>query len=101
MKASAIIYPNLQKPLTVFGIAPRLLCVALLASVVPIIVALMLGLAALSFIIMLVSLAVGVAWAWRKTAQDHHADSVFLESLSFWGRASARHLMAGSGGRKL
>jgi hypothetical protein len=96
MKATSLVMVNLQKPMTVFGLPPKLMaivvgCVAVIDALLIIV-----GLGSLSLVFSLAVGTVGTVIVYRIGKRDPHCETSLITPSRFWkGRKKRRELLTG------
>ena len=96
MKARAVIFTHVQRPFTVFGLAPKMVAVAAFGTMVVWIICLVVGLAGIAMPIAVAVMAAGLAGCYFLGKSDPHVETVFLLATRFWRASSRRWLIAGA-----
>ena len=95
MKATSLIYPNVQKPLTVFGLPPILMGLVAGAAVLPYGVCMALDAQAFSLPSLLLTFAAGTYYVVTRNRADVHYANLILYAPKPWMGKRARILIAG------
>lgn len=96
MKARSLVFVNLQKPMTIFGLPPKLMALVVGAVAVFDALLIIVGLGSVSFILSLLLLSVGVVIVYRIGKRDYHCETSLIVPNRFWsGRKSERELVTG------
>jgi len=96
MKARAVIFTHTQRPFTIFGLPPMLMSSAAFAAMLAWVICLILGYGNVAMLAMLASAIVTLAVCFYLARNDHHVESVFINTARFWGTNSQRTLLAGA-----
>lgn len=96
MKARSVVFTHIQLPFTVFGLPPKLMAFSLTAGIVVYVLTILFGAIVVSVIGFGLATVGGLALSYRVARADHHIETLFLQSLTFWGFSSRRWLLAGA-----
>ncbi|WP_169624250.1 hypothetical protein [Pacificispira spongiicola] len=95
MKASAAILTSMQRPMTIFGLPPKLAGIAAGLPVPVFAVASLLGQVMVAYVSWIVLTAIALIWLWKRARADHHFETLALVPNRFWKGQKARALLAG------
>lgn len=95
MKARAVVHTQVQWPMTIFGLPPRLTVVAIAAGASVYMLCWLVGLTALMMPAAFGSWVIGLFAAYRLGRADPHIESVLRGCGRFWRGARSRALLAG------
>lgn len=96
MKATSLVFPNVQKPLTVFGLPPKMMGLAALPAPLIYLACIILGWQPLALPGMLAGFAAGIVFVLGKVRADPHYENLILHARPRWRRRTVRRLLAGA-----
>lgn len=97
MKARSVVFPQLQRPTTMFGLPITMVIVNFIVAMTFYIVALLTGAFAISFAGAGTLFLIGLALIYRGSRNDHHVETIFTTAFRFWGLSTRRRwLLAGA-----
>ena len=97
MKARSVVFPQLQRPPTVFGLPMKMVGINFVMAMMFYIIALVTGVIAISFAGAGTLFLIGLALIYRGSRNDHHVETIFTTAFRFWGLSTRRRwLLAGA-----
>ena len=95
MKATSLIFVNVQKPLTVFGLPPALFALLVGLSALPYGFCVLVGAEAFSLPSLVLFFAAGVYYITTRNRADIHYAHLLIDASKPWKGKKARILIAG------
>lgn len=97
MKARSVVFPQLQRPPTLFGLPVKMMTANFIATVLFNIGSVVVGAIAISFVGAGMVFLIGLALIYRASRNDHHVESIASTTFRFWGVSTHRRwLLAGA-----
>lgn len=96
MKASSFVFIGVQKPLTLFGLPPKVMVLVIAAMGCSFGVMVAVGLATFAIPVAVVVVVCLWAWLWRKNNRDWHFGNYLFATPRFWAaRGKEANFLAG------
>jgi type IV secretory pathway VirB3-like protein len=97
MKARSVVFPQLQKPPTMFGLPMKMMGVNFVVTVLFNLGSVAFGAIAISFVGAGMVFVIGLALIYRASRNDHHVETIWWSAFRFWGVSTRRRwLLAGA-----
>ncbi|MFN4277980.1 MAG: hypothetical protein ACK4FJ_16925 [Ferrovibrio sp.] len=100
MKATSFVFTGVQKPMTLFGLPPKVMFLVIAAMGCSFGILVAVGLAPLAVPASVVLVVVLWTWLWRKNNRDWHFGNYLFSTPRFWAsRGQAAFFLAGRSSR--
>ena len=100
MKPKSFVLPQLQKPLTIFGIPVQLLMLTIAIAALGFLFCIFKKFVGISFIVFLAIFVSGILLSYKLAKKDCHVITVFLTTLAFWKCKKNKILITSERGQK-